>query len=652
MSPADGSPHASVARATTCRLREAAAWLCAVAMALCGHVPVAVAAERLADLSLEELSDLEVTSVSKSAEVLRQAPASIYVITHDEIVRSGATSIAEALRLAPNLQITQYSATNHVAGARGFGGAQEAQNFSNKLLILIDGRSVYSPLYSGVYLDVQDVVIDDIDRIEVISGPGATLWGANAMHGVINVITRPAYLTDAPLVKIGAGNLERIASVRYGFKANDSLALRLYGKAFEREATETAEGTSARDDWDKAQGGFRLDWTGAVDTFTAQGDVYRGDQNQPGPGAVRVAGANLLGRWQRRTDHGDWQVQGYYDHTERDQSRGGPAFELHTFDVELQQRRQAGAHRLVWGAGARVHSYDIRNSASLAFEPSERTFTLGNAFVQDTIGLSDALELTLGLKAEHDPYSGWNALPDVRLAWRLEDTALLWVAASRAIRSPTPFDRDVIETLDTTVFLTGNKSFEPERVDAFEVGLRAQASHKLTFSASVFYNMYEDLRTIEPASSTQFLPLRWDNLMEGATYGFEAWGKWQVTDWWRLAPGVRLLRKRLEFAPSASELLGLDQSGNDPKSQALVTSSMDLTPRLSFDATLRYSAELPEPALDSYYELNASLGWRIGPDVDITVSGFNLLDSRHLEYPSPSGQYIRRSVLAQARWRF
>ena len=311
--------------------------------------------------------------MSKSAGLLRQAPASIYVITHDDIIRSGVTSVAEALRLAPNLLISQYSATSYIAGARGFGGAQEAQNFSNKLLVLIDGRSVYSPLYSGVYLDVQDVLMEDIDRIEVISGPGATLWGANAMHGVINIITRPAYLTDDSLISVGLGDLERTVSARLGNRASEAMSYRVYAKAFEREEMELATGAGARDDWNKGQAGFRLDWTGADDTLTAQGDVYRGKQNQLGAGHGEVEGENILGRWKHSTPRNEWQLQAYYDRTERAAPPGGVAFDLRTFDLELQQQTQWGRHRVVWGAGTRVHRYDIRGSSTCcSSHPSAR----------------------------------------------------------------------------------------------------------------------------------------------------------------------------------------------------------------------------------------------------------------------------------------
>ncbi len=609
--------------------------------------------ESLANYSLEQLSQVEVTSVSKTTEPLRAAPASIYVISHDEILRSGATSLVEALSLAPNLLVSQFNGTYYVAGSRGLGGAQEAQNFSNKLLILIDGRSVYSPLYSGVYLDVQDVVLDDIERIEVISGPGATLWGANAMHGVINVITRPAYLTDAPVVSVGYGNLASTASARFGARVSEALAYRVYATAFEHDATERADGKSAHDDWHKAQLGFRVDSAVDDDTLTLQGDLYRGDQNLELPGGnTRVEGANLLGRWVRTGDDADWQVQAYYDYTSREAPGAGFAFDLHTVDLELQNRlRFESQHRLIWGAGVRLHDYRIRNSAPLAFQPPDRSLTLANLFVQPTLALSPSVDLSLGLKGERDDFSGWNLLPDVRLSWRPSERTMFWGAASRSIRSPTPFDWDVVERFGDIVYLTGNRDFEPEQVDTYEIGVRGQAGTRFMYSAAVFYNVYDDLRTIERASDAVPLPYHWDNRMEGSSHGLEAWAKWQVTGRWRLAPGLRLLDKNLEFSRGATELLGLWQSGNDPRSQALLTSSMDLGTRISLDVTLRHVGSLPEPELDAYQELDVSLGWRVRPGLDLSLSGFDLLDSRHLEYPAPSGNYVRRAVMAEVRWR-
>lgn len=604
--------------------------------------------EALARLSLEELSNLEVTSVSKAAETLRQAPASIYVITHDDILRSGATSIPEILRLAPNIEIRQASANSYVAAARGLAGNPTAQNFSNKLLILIDGRSVYTPLFSGVYFDAQDTFLDDIDRVEVISGPGATLWGANAMNGVINIITRSADDTQGGLVDAGAGTLERNMAARYGGELSDSISYRIYAKAFKRDPMERADGASAQDGWYKSQGGFRLDWQRGNDTLTTQGDLYRGVENQFDSGDLEIIGGNVLSRWRHQGERSDWQVQAYVDQTQRSEPPGGVAFVLHTYDLELQHTLSLASHRITWGIGDRLHRYSIANSQTLLFEPSSRSLNLANVFVQDTVTLAPSLLLTAGIKFEDDPYSRWSALPDLRFSWRASDTAMFWASAARAIRSPTPFDVDVVEKLDGLVFLTGKDEFQPERVDAYELGYRGQPAQRLSFSVAAFYNEYDELRTVEPTEIT-LLPLHWDNRMRGHTYGLEAWGQWQVNDWWRLSPGVRLLRKDLEFKTGSSQLLGLAQAGDDARSQALLTSSMGFG-RMSIDAFLRYAGALPDPALDEYYELNVRFGWQVSPQLDVSLSGSNLLHGAHQE--SPTGACIRDGVYGEVRWQF
>lgn len=628
-------------------------WAFVTIASLASALPVAIRADvpdELEALSLEELSNLQVTSVSKSAELLRLAPASIYVITHDDIARAGVTTIAEALRLAPNLHLSQHTASGFSAGARGFAGAPDAQNFSNKLLILIDGRSVYSPLYSGVYLDAQDVLLGDIDRIEVISGAGATLWGANAMHGVINVITRPAYLSEGVVAHVAVGNQQKEADARLGERLSESVSWRAYAKVFERDSNVRDGGIDAEDEWHRLQGGFRLDWGGTDETFTAQGDAYRGRVNELGPDGPSVTGVNLLGRWQQRTAAADWQVQAYYDYSARAQPANGVAFHLDTGDVEAQSRWSRGDHRFVAGAGLRVHRFEIRNSTTLAFEPHDRTLTQANLFLQDTWAFAPRFDLTVGLKAERDGYGGWHGLPDVRLAWKPREDAMGWIAASRAIRSPTPFDRDVIERVEGMTFVAGNPDFRAERVDTLEVGFRTQPHPRVSLSVATFGNRYDDLRTIELTPVT-LLPLTWGNLMRGETYGAEAWAKWQVTDAWRLSPGVRLLQKHLEFKAGASTLLGLAQAGNDPRWQAMLQSSMELTARLRLEMQLRYMDALPSPHLASTHELDANLSWRATSAVELALTGNNLLDRLHQEYPSPTGVWIRRSVAAQLRWR-
>ena len=609
------------------------------------------ATDDLSRMSLEQLANVEVTSVSKSPEPLRRAPANVYVITHEDIIRSGATNISEVLRLAPNLQATQLSSSSYQFGAGGFGGQQESQNFANKLLILIDGRSVYSPLFSGIYADTLDVMLEDVDRIEVISGPGGTLWGANAMNGVINIITRPSYLTTGTLVSAGAGNEEQIGSARYGDKVGEDGSFRVYGMTFHHGADEIPDGSTARDGWSKGQGGFRSDWSLPQDVITFQADAYRGTEDQLGGGGTTILGANALTRWRHQWDRADLQVQAYYDESERSSTINSGGFLLRTYDVEMQQNLLIGTlQHLVWGAGERLNSYEITNTPTLLFVPSRRNLTLGDAFAQDTVSLGKSVQVALGLKFEDDPYSGWTALPDLRLSWDMSNLGVLWAAAAKGVRSPTPFDVDVQEKLGSIVYLTGNPNFTTEKVKSYELGYRVQPAAFVSFSISPFYNVYDDLRTIEFGSTPDFLPLHWGNLMSGSAYGVSAWGNIQVTDWWRLSPSFSVLHKNLRFDTGASGLLGVGQAGDDPRSQAGLTSSMNIGTRLTVDASLRYVGSLPDPALPAYCELTARFGWHLSSTLELSLSGTNLLRAYHEEYPAPSGDELGRGVMVGARW--
>jgi iron complex outermembrane receptor protein len=609
---------------------------------------------QLTRMSLEELANVEVTSVSKSAQSLGTAPASIYVITREEILRSGVLSIPEALRLAPNLQVEQINSQEYQIAARGFGGHLEYQNFSNKILILIDGRSVYNPLFSGVSYDAQDTVMDDIERIEVISGPGATLWGANAMNGVINIITRSARETQGGLLRLSAGNQETAATARYGLSFGDGDALRVYAKGFDRGPSELPGGESGGDRWHKAQGGFRMDLGGAggANHFTVIGDYQQATENQGTFGDVDFSQFDLVGRWENAGEHVNTRLQLFFDRTDRGQPPSGVGLTLDTYDLEFQQSLQLGSrHHVVWGLGRRHNDYDITNTPTLRFVPPSRTLELTNVFAQDTIALGEHFKLTAGIKFEENSYSGWSTLPDVRLSWSPNPHNLVWASAARAIRAPTPFDADVEEWAQGLVlFIEGNPDFQPETVDAFEIGYRSQPGAIVSWSVSAFYNDYQDLRSIEPAAGG-FLPLRWGNLIEGSTHGIDAWANLQVTSWWRLSPGIRWLEKDLRHSPGASGLLGTEQAGNDPKSRATLKSSMDFG-RWSLDGMLRYVDRLPSPHSPSYTELGARLAWRASDRLELSLNGFNLLDSRHAEYAVPTAREIRRSIYAEAHFTF
>lgn len=606
--------------------------------------------DELKSMSIEQLANVDVTSVTKSAEALSAAPGSIHVITRDDIARAGATTVPEALRLAPNLQVARRGSADWVITARGMSGNADAQNFPNKLLVLIDGRSVYSPLYSGVYWDMQDVVLDDVERIEVISGPGATLWGANAVNGVINIITRKTSDTHGLLLDAEAGDQEQAVSLRYGGSIGSNAHYRVYAKGVQDEALDAVAGGSSLDQWRRLQGGFRIDWAVASrDDITLQGDAYAGTTGHPG-NDERISGRNLTARWRHATGAGDdagaVQVQLYYDRTMRADATTG-RFALDTYDIDVQHDFAWGsAQHIVWGGGARASRYLIDGIGALTFVPPRRTLFLGNAFVQDSITISKAATLVIGVKAEDDPYAGVSVLPSIRGSLDLGKGGMLWAAVSRAIRSPTPFDRDVEERLGTLLYVTGDRDFRTEKLTAYEAGVRGRLGGAVSFSVSGFYNVYDDLRSIETTSTT-FIPLHWGNNINARSWGVEAEATVKPAPWWRLTAGYSYLHERVTFDPGASGLLGAAQIGDDPQHQASLRSSFDLA-AFTIDGALRYVGGRPDPVVPAYTEADLQIGWRVSPHLLLSASGTNLLHDSHIEYAG--GERVPRGVLFGVRW--
>lgn len=624
---------------------QAIMWLSAAASGPAG----AQSTEELRDMSIQDLSNFDVSSVTKSAGTLGDAPASIYVITHDDIVRSGNITLPGMLRLAPNLQVMRGGGNGLVVTARGMSGNGSAQNFSNKLLVMIDGRTVYTPLYSGVYWDMQDLLPEDIDRIEVISGPGATLWGANAVNGVINIITRPAGATQGFYGTAVAGSRTRDAGLRYGGRIGDDINYRLYMKGHRNQ---DSSDTLNNDSW-RLQGGFRVDWSPSdIDRFMVQGDAYNGSRGQTTAPREEIEGRDILARWNRDGADSALQAQIYYDRTGRKTLAGGGSFTVDTIDLDIQHSFALGsAQNIVWGGGGRVTRYDINGNAGISFVPDKRTLLLANIFVQDSIRLTPDLTAIAGLKLERDPYSGAVLLPSARLSWKPDARWLLWGAASRAIRAPTPFDRDVVERFNGRDFLIGPNSFRSEKLTAYELGTRLIASANASLSVSGFYNVYDDLRTIEPAPGG-LLPLQWGNAIKGHSYGFDSWADVRITDWWRVKPGYSLLIKRFRFKPGASALLDVHQIGNDPKHRVTLRSSMDIGRRINLDADIRYVSSLPSPQVSGYVELGARIGYMLSEQAELSVSGFNLLHDNHRELPAVEAAPVPRTVFVALKWHF
>lgn len=650
-------PSGRVGRCVRHRLRRGVTASLVVALILAPHDARAQAADSLASpsalkrLSLEELMNMDVTSVSRRSERLSQSASAIQVITGEDIRRSGATSLAEALRLAPNLHVAQVNASQWAISARGFNNV-----LANKLLVLIDGRTVYTPLYAGVFWDAQNPPLESIDRIEVISGPGGALWGANAVNGVINVITRSAKDTPGWTVAAAGGTeLRGGGSIRYGTQLAPDLHLRTYAKGFERGSTEFTAGGDANDTWHMMQGGFRLDQRRERSQLTVQGDVYDGRPNPDGTTPVAAKGLNLLGRWSRAfSDGSDVRLQLYYDRNYRD-FRNDFTEDLATYDLDWQHRFQAGGRQeLIWGLGVRIMEHRTTNLALFAFEPSDRTLRLFSGFVQDEIALvPDRLRFTIGTKFERNEYTGWEIQPSARLAWTPTGRHTLWAAASRAVRTPARIDRDFYLSVPPSLpFITGN-GFTSEELIAWEAGWRLQPSARSSLALSGFYHVYDKLRSAEPGPPPFGIPLTFENGVRGNSYGIELAGMYQISERWRLRGGYTLFDKDLVLKPGSSDLNAASAESDDPRHQLLIQSIADLPGRLQFDLVARFVDVLPNPAIPSYVGVDVRLGWQPIPQLELALVGQNLVEPRHAEFSStnPAPRDVERGGYAKLTWR-
>ena len=510
------------------------------------------AAADLEQMSIEELANVEITSVSKRAERLSQAPAAVYVISRDDIRRSGALNVPEVLRLAPNLQVAQRNSADYVISARGFNGI----NVNNKLLVLIDGRSVYSPLLSQVFWDSQEMMLDDIERIEVISGPGGVLWGANAVNGVINIITRSAADSAGISVSAAGGPFDRKLSLRYGGALGQNANFRIYARGFDRDSTPDTAGV-ADDDFGGLQTGFRIDGGLGQDSYTLQGDLYR---NMGDGSWVYASGHNVLGRWNHPfSADSALTVQAYMDRAYR--SGPGVRDRVNTYDLQAQQNLAfGGRHQVVVGGGYRFIQDRFLTNGGFFLDPPERDVSLANVFAQDEIALRNDLRLTLGLKLEDSSFSGLELMPSLRLAWRSGETGLLWASISRSVRTPSTVERDLV----APPLLQAAHDFDAESVIAYEAGYRVQPNRRSTLSVSVYYNDYDRIRSLGLADDPAFLQ-KLRNDLQAQTYGLEAWGDYRANDNWLLSGGVNLLHKDVNVRPGGIDLGNLVYAGNDPE---------------------------------------------------------------------------------------
>ena len=650
-----------------------------------GELPV-----DLTELSLEELMNIEITSVSKKEEKLFEAAAAGYVVTGEEIRRSGVTNIPEALRMVPGMHVARIDANKWAVSSRGFNA-----RFATKLLVLMDGRSVYTPIFSGVFWDMQDVLLEDVERIEVIRGPGATLWGANAVNGIINIITKSAKDTQGNFAITGVGSEERgFGGFRYGGKSGDDLYYRFYAKYFNRDSSVYASGEEGADGWDVLRGGFRMDWdVSSSSTLTLLGDMYGGEVGHALSIAsldspfVRtsdfdgdIAGASALGRWEHIfSEAQDIALQVYCDRTEREEGviYGG----IRTFDIDFQHRFGLGEwQEIVWGSGYRFMRDEYDGTFTMSAYQENRDYDLISAFVQNEITVvEDRFRLTLGSKFEQNDHTGFEIQPNVRLLWTPDERHTAWASLSRAVRTPSRAENngrfvkyttssdllspDAPVPLAAVVF--GDRNFESEELLAFELGYRIRPTDRLFLDVATFHNVYDKLRTgklgtpfseSSPAPEHLVVPIVADNEMGGNTCGIELAADWWVLDWWRLHAAYAYLKMHMHLYRDSKDILWDDWEQQSPDHQFSFSSSMDLPGNLGLDLGAHYVDDLTDLDIESYLTLDVRLGWKPLKSIELSLTGQNLFDNHHPEFdpelPYTLPTELERGVYGAIRWRF
>ncbi len=637
--------------------------------------------EPLKRMSLAELGNVQVTTASKEPEEVWKTPAAIYVITQEDIQRSGATNLPDMLRLAPGVEVAQIDSSHWSVSIRGF-----ASELANKLLVLMDGRSLYTPLYAGVYWQAQATPIADIERIEVIRGPGGTIWGANAVDGIINIITKDAKETRHALVTAGGGNVDQGTGVaRYGAENSHGFNYRVYAMGF-TIGPEFHGGGSNFDDWRLGQAGFRIDSDRSTrDSLTVQGDIYHevageattyslySPPSQVGVnGNADLSGGNLLARWKRvQSDRADLQVMAYFDRTSHFEPEYGET--RNTVDIDLLDHLTLpGQQNFLWGLGARVSPGNfVQRVATIDFLPHHLTDQVYSGFVQDTIPfLNHRLSLTMGSKLEHNNYTGFEVQPSARLLWNRTPQQAFWASVTRAVRTPSRLEEDIqltdfVEAEPLPVFLRvyGNRQFHSEEVIAYEAGFRALIRPSLYLDFAAFCNQYDDIYSFQvgtpffeasPAPAHAILPVLTANGIKGSGDGFEVAPDWRPASWWELRASYSYLNLDLDnksWSNDPSSVSGYE--GSTPRNQVVIQSLVNLPKKLEFDQTFRYVEALPAQLVRSYETADARFGWHLSRALQLSVAGQNLLQPHYPQFGGDPGGLVqvRRGVYAKIIWR-
>lgn len=625
------------------------------------------------DLTPEQLLNAEVLSVSKKAESIATAPAAVYIVTSEDIQRSGVSTIPDALRMVPGMQVARVDSNSWAISIRGFNTV-----FANKLLVLIDGRTVYNPVFGGVFWETHDLMLEDIERIEVIRGPGGTLWGANAVNGVINIRTKHTRNTQGTEVSALYGDEEQgTLNVRQGGRFGDAGTYRVYAKGFQRDASHKPMGGDTYDEWEGFRTGFRADWS---DEFTLQGDAYRTNAEQLRPHFSFVApfaptkeqtivyeGVNIVGRWtDSRADGSQFSIQSYVDWAQRDEPINFIDNRI-IYDLEAQYNfASLGAHEITTGAGFRFLADDQEGDNNTAFSPQKRRNNLYSAFIQDKITLApDAWFLTLGSKFEHNEFSGYETQPNIRLQWHASQTQTLWSSISRAVRTPTPLETDLTSTLLKTATVRAafvpNDDFKSEKLTAYELGYRQQLTSFLSVDLAVFYNDYDHLQTVSILAPVPVIngidpphllvPVKFTNDMTGKTDGFEAVLNWSANEDLKIAVNYSFLHINLDA------LLPTQEGGESlyPRHQAGTKIFWNINDDWTLDTSATYVDKLPAGNVDSYIRLDINLGGYISKNLRFNLVGQNLTASHHREFGAATDLNagdIERSIFGKLTWQF
>jgi len=663
-----------------------------VQSALAIYLVIALPSQSLAQVpdltstSLEDLMNLKVTSVSKKEQKISQAPAAVFVISSDDIRRSGALNIPDLLRMVPGLEVAQLDASRWAISTRGFNG-----QFSNKLLVMIDGRTVYTPVLAGVFWDTQNLPLESIDRIEIIRGPGAAVWGANAVNGVINILTKPADATQGGFASTGGGNVAWAPEdISYGGKLGKRASYRLYADGFRYAASPNPGGGSGHDDWNFVQGGFRADSKiSQNDSVLAEGQGYHGNAGEmvsmpmslwpPVTATVplreQYSGWNVLTRWNHTfSAQSDTSLQVYFDREARDDSSYGLG--LNIFDANFQHHfAWTSRHDFIWGLGYRLGSDDLTQTLRIVYTPQARSTQLFSAFAQDAITLwPDKVVVSVGARVEHNDYTGFNLQPTARVVWTPDHKQMFWGAVSGADRTPARSDTAIRVNyaalpgpgLPVLVSIFGNPKFKNEHLNAFEGGYRGTWTSKLSGDMTVFYDRYSHLVSVEPGATTiemnpapvhLLVPSTFGNALYGETHGIEAFANWRVTNAWTLSPGYSFLATHLHMEPTSHDTVTVSGTqGGVPDHQAQLRSSYALPWRLQLNSSAYFVNRLPAQAIPSYTRLDADLTWKMGERVSIDLVGQNMLHDHHMEYSGPDSSVqstlIRRDAYAKVVWFF